>query len=72
VYAELPPPREGVDAVALGPGAICFSRVAAQATKSRISRLAGMPVYQRMTVRNWRTTTRLLQLLNDGRPPPLS
>lgn len=66
VFAELPELREGVDSVALGPGAIYFSRVAAQASKTRITRLMSMPVFRHMTVRNWRTTTRLLEMLNSG------
>lgn len=66
VYAQLPELREGVDSVALGPGAIYFSRVAAQASKTRITRLMSMPVYRRMTVRNWRTTTRILAMLEDA------
>ena len=57
---------EGVDSVALGPGAIYFSRVAAQASKTRITRLMGMPIFQQMTVRSWRTTTRLLEMLDEG------
>jgi uncharacterized protein (DUF1697 family) len=64
VYAELPEFREGVDSVALGPGALYFSRVAARATKTRIQRLMAMPVFQQMTVRTWRTTIRLLELLD--------
>lgn len=62
-YAELPELREGVDSVALGPGAIYFSRVVAQASKTRITRLMSMPVFRQMTVRNWRTTTRLFEML---------
>ena len=65
-YAELPELRGGVDSVAIGPGAIYFSRVAAQASKTRITRLMSMPLFQSMTVRSWRTTTRLLQLLGGG------
>ena len=65
-YAQLPELRKGVDAVALGPGAIYFSRLAAQASKTRITRLMSMPVYRQMTVRNWRTTTRLFQMLDEG------
>jgi uncharacterized protein (DUF1697 family) len=65
-YAELPELRAGVDSVALGPGAIYFSRVAERASKTRITRLMSMPVFRQMTVRNWRTTTRLLELLDDG------
>ncbi|GAA3892911.1 DUF1697 domain-containing protein [Leifsonia kafniensis] len=65
-FAELPELREGVDSVALGPGAIFFSRVAAHATKTRITRLNGMPVFRQMTVRSWRTTTRILEMLDGG------
>jgi uncharacterized protein (DUF1697 family) len=64
IYAGLPELREGVDSVALGPGAIYFSRTVAQATKTRITRLMSMPVFHEMTVRTWRTTTRLLELLD--------
>ena len=65
-FAALPELREGVDSVALGPGAIYFSRLAAQAAKTRMTRLIGTPIYRQMTVRNWRTTTRLLQMLDGG------
>ncbi|MBZ2198883.1 DUF1697 domain-containing protein [Occultella gossypii] len=65
VLTELPELRDGVDSVAPGPGALYFSRVAALATKTRIQRLMAMPIFQQMTVRSWRTTTRLLELL-DG------
>lgn len=65
-HAQFPELRAGVDSVALGPGAIYFSRVAAQASKTRITRLMGLPVYQQMTIRSWRTTTRLLEMLDDG------
>jgi len=62
-YAALPELREGVDAAAPGPGVLYFSRVAAQATKTRITRLMDMPIFQQMTVRSWRTTTRLGAML---------
>lgn len=65
VLAEMPELREGVDSIAPGPGAIYFSRVRAQATKTRIQRLMGMPIFQQMTVRSWRTATRLLELLDE-------
>ena len=65
-FADLPALREGVDSVALGPGAIYFSRLTAKARQTRITRLMGMPVFQQMTVRSWRTTTRLLTMLGDG------
>lgn len=66
VMAQMPELREGVDAIAPGPDAFYFSRKAAQASKTRITRLMGMPVFHQMTVRTWRTTTRLLDLLDGG------
>ncbi|KRC51621.1 hypothetical protein ASE16_00540 [Leifsonia sp. Root227] len=64
VMAQLPELRDGVDRMAPGPGALYFSRTKALATKTRIQRLMAMPVFKRMTVRTWRTTTRLLELLD--------
>ena len=64
VLAEMPELREGVDSVAPGPGAIYFSRVAAKATKTRIQVFMGMPVFQQITVRTWRTCTQLLEKLD--------
>lgn len=66
VLAQMPELREGVDSVAPGPGAIYFSRVAAQAGKTRITRLMSMPVFLQMTARTWRTTVRLMDLLDEG------
>lgn len=63
--AQLPELREGVDSVELGPGALYFSRVKARATETNINRFMGKPVFRQITVRNWRTTTKLLELL-DG------
>lgn len=63
---EMPELREGVDAIAPGPGALYFSRVAAQARRTRITRYMSLPVFQQMTVRSWGTTTRLLDLLDAG------
>ncbi|WP_136708286.1 DUF1697 domain-containing protein [Agromyces sp. H66] len=66
VMAQMPDLRAGVDAIVPGPGALYFSRVAAQAGKTRITRLMAMPVFQQMTVRTWRTTTRLLGVLHES------
>ena len=55
--------RSGVDEAWAGEGVLYFSRLIARASRSHLSRLASMPVYQSMTIRNWRTTTRLLQLM---------
>jgi uncharacterized protein (DUF1697 family) len=57
------PVKEGVDAVTVGPGVLYASRLIARATQSRLGRIVGTPVYQNLTIRNWNTTTRLLQMM---------
>ena len=56
--------REGVDQVWPGDGVLYFSRAGKRLSQSRMSRIARTPHYQNMTIRNWRTTTRLLSLLD--------
>lgn len=58
--------REGVDRAWPGDGVVYFQRLSAERTKSRMSRIAGTSEYRLMTIRSWRTTTKLLDLL-DGR-----
>ncbi len=55
--------RPGVDEAWTGEGVLYFSRLIEKASRSHLSRLASLPVYQSMTIRNWNTTTRLLQLM---------
>ena len=58
--------RAGVDQVRAGGGVLYFSRLIAEASRSQLGRLASKPVYQSMTIRNWRTTTRLLDLMGES------
>jgi uncharacterized protein (DUF1697 family) len=58
--------RDGVDAAWAGPGVVYTTRVTALASKSGISRIISHPFYQRMTIRNWNTTTKLLALVCAG------
>jgi uncharacterized protein (DUF1697 family) len=62
---EQVPTRAGVDVVVAGDGVLYFSRLVANVTQSQISRLVGTPIYKEMTIRNWRTTTALLRLLDE-------
>ncbi len=57
--------RDGVDRAWAGTGVLYVERLAERASQSRLSRLVGTPQYQRMTIRNWSTTTRLLELLDE-------
>ncbi|MFI5895942.1 DUF1697 domain-containing protein [Actinoplanes sp. NPDC051513] len=57
-------PREGVDRVWLGNGVVYSERLSAQRTKSRLSSMMTSPLYKSMTIRSWRTTVKLLEILN--------
>jgi uncharacterized protein (DUF1697 family) len=61
-------PRPGVDAVWPGDGVIYSQRLSAERTRSRLSKVMGSPLYKSMTIRNWNTTTTLLEMLQarDG------
>jgi uncharacterized protein (DUF1697 family) len=56
-------PREGVDELWPGKGVIYHQRLSAQRTKSRLNRIMATPFYKEMTIRNWATTTKLLEML---------
>ena len=60
-------PREGVDRVWPGTGVIYSERLSAERTKSRLGKIAASPVYRRMTIRSWNTTTKLAELCRQRR-----
>ena len=60
------PTKEGVDRIWAGNGVVYFSRLISRATSSRLSRVASMPIYKNMTIRNWNTTRKLHELLEGG------
>ena len=55
--------REGVDRAWAGRGVLYVDRVAERAAQSRLSKIASLPMYRDLTIRNWRTTTELVRLL---------
>jgi uncharacterized protein (DUF1697 family) len=57
------PTRPGVDQAYAGIGVLYFSRLISKAAQSRLPRVASMPIYKQMTIRNWNTTTKLLQMM---------
>ena len=59
--------KPGVDRVYAGEEVLYFSRLIAKATQSQLSRIVGKPAYQSMTIRNWNTTRKLLQLMEGMR-----
>ena len=56
--------REGVDQAWEGKGVLYFSRLKAKASSSRLSKIATMPEYKNMTIRNWNTARKLLALMD--------
>jgi uncharacterized protein (DUF1697 family) len=58
--------KEGVDGAWAGPGVVYASRLTERASQSGLSRVASHPAYQRMTIRNWNTTIRLLAMMEPG------
>lgn len=57
--------REGVDQAWRGTGVVYFSRLDAQASRSRLNKIVARPEYKNMTIRSWRTTTKLLELMDS-------
>lgn len=56
-------PREGVDTIWQGHEVIYSQRLSALRTKSRLNQVMSSPLYKSMTIRNWNTTTKLLELI---------
>ena len=46
-----------------GRNVLYFSRLIAKASQSNLSKVVALPVYKELTVRNWNTTTKLLELM---------
>ena len=57
--------RDGVDQAWPGAGVLYFSRLSERLSQSRMSGIASTPHYRHTTIRNWKTTTRLLSLLDE-------
>jgi uncharacterized protein (DUF1697 family) len=55
--------RPGVDTARAGIGVLYFSRLIARTSQSQLARVVSLPIYKSMTIRNWRTTTTLLQMM---------
>lgn len=59
--------KPGVDRVFAGNGVLYCSRLISKATQSHLSRVTGTAAYGNMTIRNWNTTTKLLELMEAVR-----
>ncbi|GAB4157187.1 MAG: DUF1697 domain-containing protein [Candidatus Dojkabacteria bacterium] len=54
-----------VDQKFAGVDVLYFSRDSAKLSKSRLHKLIALKIYKSMTVRNWNTTTKLLEMINS-------
>jgi len=61
------PVRAGVDDVRPGRGVLYVARPTGELARSRLTKLVGTPIYESMTIRNWRTTTKLLAVMDARR-----
>jgi uncharacterized protein (DUF1697 family) len=59
--------REGVDRAHAGSGVLYFARLTSRATESRLSRIVSSPIYPRITIRNWNTTTTLVRMAQGSK-----
>jgi uncharacterized protein (DUF1697 family) len=57
--------RDGVDTMTAGDGVVYFERLVARITQTYLNKVVGTPIYREMTIRNWRTTTTLLRMLDE-------
>jgi uncharacterized protein (DUF1697 family) len=57
--------RDGVDEIYEGNKIIYFQRLIEEITKSYISKIVGTPIYQKITIRNWNTTKKLYELMEE-------
>lgn len=52
-----------IDTVNAGDHALYFRRLLSKATQSKLNKLVQRPVYKNLTIRNWNTTIKLLQMV---------
>ncbi|MBP9820397.1 DUF1697 domain-containing protein [Candidatus Woesebacteria bacterium] len=57
-------PRKDIDKIWPGEGVIYSQRLSSQRSKSRLNKIVGTTAYKNMTIRNWNTVTKLLEMVN--------
>jgi uncharacterized protein (DUF1697 family) len=58
-------PRDGVDKVWPGDEVIYSQRLGELRTKSRLNKIVGTSAYKSMTIRSWKTTTKLVEIMKS-------
>jgi uncharacterized protein (DUF1697 family) len=62
--------KEGIDSVSAGKGALYMSTLLSAVKRSALTKLVGKPVYQDMTIRNYSTCLKILELLEERHESP--
>ena len=57
--------KPGVDQAFVANGVLYFMRLVARASQSYLPKVINLPAYKSMTVRNWATTTKLYDLMQE-------
>jgi len=57
--------REGIDFLQAGKNVIYTSRLTSQMGKSYFSKIMQTPIYKNLTIRNWNTVRKLLEMVNN-------
>jgi uncharacterized protein (DUF1697 family) len=60
------PVNPAVDTARAGSGVLYFWNLMAKASQSRLSKIAALPMYKNLTIRNWNTTSTLSRMLDGG------
>lgn len=58
--------KAGVDEAYEGKGVLYFSRLIEKAAQSHLPKIITLPMYKHMTIRNWNTTKKLLELIEKN------
>lgn len=64
--SQLPAPEPDIETVTTGPGVIFWSASTRHLGRTTMMKVAGLALYKQLTVRNHRTTLKLLELLDAG------
>jgi uncharacterized protein (DUF1697 family) len=60
---ETVPVNKDADCVVAGDHVLYFSRLISKASQSKLMKIVQSPAYKSLTIRNWNTTTKLLELM---------
>lgn len=58
-------PKKGIEEVAYRPGVLYWSALTSDLTRSSMIKLSAEKIYQEMTIRNWNTTRKVLEIMEN-------